>query len=304
MTGAGWTCPPAAARVYSATVSHLAEFLRTWDPAWQPIVLLAVAAAAYTGAVLHVRAAGRQWEAGRLVAFMSGLGVVGLVIVGPVGAFDDTFMWAHMVQHIALMMLAAPLLVLGAPVLLLLLACPSGLRRRYVVPVLRSRAVRWLTDPTVGWVLYVGTVVGVHFSPFYNYALTHPAVHDYLEHSLFLTVALVYYYPLVGANPVPHGPAPLAKIVSLFLQMGPMALTGFFIYSSRSVLYPAYLVADRPFGPDALGDQQLAGGIMWCAAMVIDVVWLSLAIRAWLRSEERRATRLDAALARERLGTP
>ncbi len=281
---------------------HLGEFLGTWDLAWQPVGLLVVTAAAYAWAVAHVRAAGRHWETGRLVAFVTGLALVAVVIVGPVGAFDDDFMWAHMVQHIVLMMVAAPLLVLGAPVLLLLVACPPGPRRRYVVPVLRSRVVRWLTLPTVGWVLYVGTVVGAHFSPFYNYALTHPLVHDYVEHSLFLTVALVYYYPLVGANPVPHGPAPLAKIVSLFLQMGPMALTGFFIYSARSVLYPAYLDAERPFGPDALGDQQLAGGIMWCSAMVIDVVWLSLAIRAWLRSEERRATRLDAAIARERLG--
>ncbi len=84
--------------------------------------------------------------------------------------------------------------------------------------------------------------------------------------------------------------------------MGPMALTGFFIYSARSVLYPAYLVADRPFGPAPLADQQLAGAMMWCGAMLIDVVWLSMAIRAWLRAEERKAERSDRQIAAERLG--
>ena len=294
---------PRSSRVYSALVSHLLELLTTWDLAWQPITLLGLGGTAYAYAVHRVRSAGRPWGSGRVVAFVSGLTLIGLVIVGPIGAVDDDFLWAHMIQHIVLMMVAAPLLVLGAPVLLLLQACPADTRRQYVVPVLRSRGVRWLTQPVVGWTLYVGIVIGAHFTPFYNYAVTHQPIHDYLEHTLFLTAALIYYYPLVGENPVPHGPSPLTKIVSLFLQMGPMALTGFFIYSARSVLYPAYLDAERPFWPDALGDQQLAGGIMWCSAMIIDVVWLSLAIRVWLRSEEKKARRLDAALARERLGT-
>ena len=284
-------------------MTHVSAFLGEWEVAPLPTGLLLLAASGYLWGVHRVRRlrAGR-WDTRRIVAFLTGLALIALVIIGPVGAFDDVFLWAHMAQHIVLMMVAAPLLVLGAPVLLLLQASTTAGRKRYVVPVLRSRVVRWLTRPWVGWALYVGTVVGAHFTPFYNYSVTHPPVHDYVEHGLFLTVALVYYYPLVGANPVPHSATPLVKIVSLFLQMGPMALTGFFIYSARSVLYPAYLVADRPFGPAPLADQQLAGAMMWCGAMLIDVVWLSMAIRAWLRAEERKAERSDRQIAAERLG--
>ena len=113
--------------------------------------------------------------------------------------------------------------------------------------MLRSRPVRLLTNPVLTWVLFAGALIGTHFTPFYNYALTHPVVHDYVEHPLYLGVALLYFYPLVGANPFPHGPPPLAKVVSLVLMMAPEALTGFFIYTARSVLYPAYAVS-RPFG--------------------------------------------------------
>ena len=282
---------------------HVSAFLGEWNTAPLPIGLLLLAAGSYLWGVRRVdRLRGRQWETHRTVSFFTGLALIAAVIIGPVGAFDDTFLWAHMAQHIVLMMVAAPLLVLGAPGLLLVQASTTAGRKRYIVPVIRSRVVRWLTRPSVGWALYVGTVIGAHFTPFYNYSVTHPAVHDYVEHGLFLTVALIYYYPLVGANPVPHSMTPLVKIVSLFLQMGPMALTGFFIYSARSVLYPAYLVADRPFGPGPLADQQIAGAMMWCGAMLIDVLWLSIAIRAWLRSEERKAERSDRQIAAEQLG--
>ncbi|MGV8964919.1 MAG: cytochrome c oxidase assembly protein [Cellulomonas sp.] len=283
-------------------MKYVSEFLAEWDLAPLPIILLLLAASGYLWGVDRLRRLGsRPWPAPRTTAYLFGLALIALVVIGPVGAFDDIFLWAHMAQHIVLMMVAAPLLVLGAPVSLILQACTPAARKRYVVPVIRSRAARWLTRPSVGWLLYVGTVLGAHFTPFYNYAVTHPLVHNYVEHALFLSVALVYYYPLLGANPVPHGPDPLVKIVSLFLQMAPMALTGFFIYSARSVLYPAYLVADRPFGPAALADQQVAGAMMWCAAMLIDVVWLTFAIRAWLRSEERKAERSDRQIAAERL---
>ncbi len=270
------------------------EVMDAWVFAPVPILLATVTLLAYGVGVRKVtasRAAG--WAGRRTAAYVAGVLSGLFAIVGPAGALDGTFFTAHMLQHLVLMLVAAPLVVIGAPVLLLLEASPPRLRRQCVVPLLRSRLARWLTRPAVGWALFAGTVLGTHFSPFYNYAIEHPLVHDYVEHPLYLTVAVIFYYPLLGSNPVPHGPAPLVRVLSLFLMAGPMTMAGFFIYTARSVLYPAYLSGARTFGPDPLADQQLAGALMWCLGMVVEVGWVALAVPVWLRAEERQAQRLD-----------
>ena len=144
-------------------------------------------------------------------------------------------------------------------------------------------------------------MIGTHFTPFYSYALAHEAFHSYVEHPLYLGAGLLYFYPLVGANPVPHGPSPLVKIVSLVLQMVPETMTGFFLYTAPRVLYPAYATVDRPFGPGPLADQQLGGALMWCSGMVVDAVWIAVAVQAWLRSEASAGRRSDRRLAAQRV---
>jgi len=231
---------------------------------------------------------------------VAALALAAVVVDGPFGVYDGVLFSAHMVQHIVLMMVVAPMLLLGAPVLLGLQVSSRAFRRRWLLPVLRSRAVRWLSNPVVTWLLFTATLLGTHFTPFYNYAVTHEAAHRYLEHPLYLTAGLLYFYPLVGANPVPHGPRPLAKVLSLVLMMAPETMTGFFIYTSPLLLYPAYAGIERPIITTALADQQLGGALMWSSGMVIDAVWIAVAVHAWLQSEARAGRRLDAQLAAER----
>ena len=279
-------------------------FLGTWQLAPVPTAAVLVSAVAYVSAARQVtrRRPARPWPRRRTASFLTGLTLFAFVVLGPVGAYDDAFFWAHMVQHLTIMMVVAPLLLLGAPVLLTLQTASRQTRRQVLVPVLRSRPIRWLTNPILTWMLFAGTLIGTHFTPFYNYAVTHPAVHAYVEHPLYLTVALLYYYPLIGANPNPHAPEPLAKVVSLSLMMAPEAMTGFFLYTARAVLYPAYIVSARPFGPGPLADQQLGGALMWCSGMLIDVVWVAVAIQAWLRAEARKGRRIDRQIAAELAG--
>ncbi len=272
------------------------RFLGGWEV--DPLltgVLVAVTVIYLTGVGAVSRGTpGKPWPRWRTWSFVSGVGLVAVVLLGPFGAYDDTFFWAHMVQHMALMMIAAPLLLLGAPVLLLLRACPPAARRRWIVPVLRSRAVHVLTQPVLTWVLFTGVLMGTHFSPFYNTATVHPLLHNYVEHPLYLSAGLLYFYPLLGGNPLPHRVAPLAKVVSLVLMMAPETMTGFFLYASTHPFYAAYVGVDRPFGPGPLEDQRLGGAIMWAGSMVIDAVWVALAVRGWLASEAVAARRIDA----------
>src|SRR6202035_95018 len=116
-----------------------------------PGFAIIVTAAAYVAAGVTVsrRNPGRPWPAGRTASFLGALLLAWIVILGPVGAWDDTFFWSHMLQHIALTMIIAPLLLIGRPVLLLLRVASPEARRRVLVPVLRSRTVRVLTDPVL-----------------------------------------------------------------------------------------------------------------------------------------------------------
>ena len=273
-----------------------ATFLTTWsfDPVLGTGLLAAAAGYLWGVGRARTRLPGQPWPRRYTASFLAGLALCWFVLLGPVGAYDDTFFWAHMVQHIALMMLIGPLLLLGAPVLLLLRASTPAVRRRWIVPVLHGRVVGVLTRPAVGWLLFAGVLVGTHFSPFYEFALDHPAVHHYVEHPLYLGAALVYYYPLLGAGPGPlRIPRGLAA-ASLFAMMFPETMTGFFIYSSSYLLYPSYGRTPRPFGPGPLVDQQFGGALMWGGSMVIDSVWVVFAVLAWLRSERRLAARIDA----------
>ena len=286
-------------------VAHTWEFVTTWT--FEPLLaaVLVLVATGYAMAARHVtHAHPRQpWPVRHSVFFGLGLLVVLVATLGPVGSYDDDFFWAHMAQHILLMMLAAPLLLLGEPVLLILRVSTKQFRRGVVVPVLHSRVVRFLTHPVVGWLVFAGVLYGAHFTGFFEYALEHPAVHDYLEHPLYLGAGLLYFYPLLGVSPGASAMAPFAKVVSLFLMMLPETMVGFAIYMAGGVLYPFYsAVDDRPWGPStALDDQRLGGAFMWSSAMVFDAIWISVAVWGWLRAEEHKATRVDAQIAAEQL---
>ena len=263
---------------------------------------------ATTAYLVAVRSVTRQhptqpWPVRHTAFFLSGIVLIVLVTLGPVGVYDDDFFWAHMTQHILLMMLAAPLLLLGEPVLLVLRLSTRSFRQSVVLPVLRSRIVRFLTHPVVSWTIFAAVLVGTHFTGFFEYALEHEGVHNYVEHPLYLGAGLLYFYPLLGTSPGGSAMAPFAKVVSLFLMMLPEVMVGFAIYTAGAVLYPHYSgVDDRPWGPStALADQRVGGALMWSSAMLFDVLWISVAVWEWMKSEEHKARRVDAAIATGRL---
>jgi cytochrome c oxidase assembly factor CtaG len=276
-------------------VLRTAAVLGAWTFAAVPATALLLAAGGYVYAAREVghRHPDQAWPGLRTASFVGGLGLVWVALMGPPGSLDDTFFWAHMVQHLILTMLAAPLILLGSPILLLLRASSRSFRHDVIVPVLRSRLMVALSHPVVGWLLFAGVLVGTHFSPFFDYALRHPVVHEFVEHPLFLGAALVFYYPLLPGNPSHRRVAPAWRAISLFLMMLPETMTGFFIYASDYVLYPFYATAPRPFGPAPVADQQLAGALMWSGSMLIDALWVSVAVLDWLHSEEERSRRID-----------
>jgi putative membrane protein len=285
-------------------VTHVGDLLTHWQLGPVPVLAVLASLVGYLVAarMVNLRHPTQPWPLRHTLAFAGGLLCVVWVTVGPVGSYDDTFFWAHMTQHIVLMMLAAPLLLLGEPVLLVLRVSSRSFRHRVIVPVLHSRIVRVLTNPVVTWVLFASVLVLTHFTGFYEYALEHDAVHNYVEHPIYLIAGLLYYYPLLGSSPGGAALSPFAKVISQFLMMLPETITGFALYMTSAVMYPYYETVTRPWGPgSALADQRLGGSLMWASGMVFDVLWISVAAWQWFKAEENKGRRVDAALAAGRL---
>jgi putative copper resistance protein D len=272
----------------------LGRFLGMWS--LDPFVAgnLVVAAAWYLWAARRVgaRSPRARWPLRHSACYLAGLAVLALAYLGPLAAWSHTFFWVHMSQHLLVMMAAAPLLVLGSPVTLAFRASGGGTRRRLVVPILRSRTVRVLTNPILTWALFALVLLGTHFSPFYEWALGSHDAGAFVEQPLYLVAAFLYYFPLIGSNLQPLRPPHSQRLLSLALMMIPEAIVGAVLYFATAILYPTFDTV-RPFGLAAHADQQLSGALMWALVMVFDSFWMMYAAAEWLTAEERRGRRID-----------
>jgi putative copper resistance protein D len=178
------------------------------------------------------------------------------------------------------------------------MASPEA-RRKWILPVLDSRVVRFISHPLVAWGLFAGVMWFAHFSPLFDAALDDPGLHR-LEHALFLGTALLFWWPVIGADPSPHRLGFGARVLYLALGMPLSSLLGLVIFSARTPLYEHYATLARDWGPTTLEDQALAGGIMWAGGDAAFVLALVLTVAAWLRHEEQENKREDARLARAR----
>jgi cytochrome c oxidase assembly factor CtaG len=213
--------------------------------------------------------------------------------------YDTTLFSVHMVQHLLLTLVAPPLLLYAGPITLLLRVSSAETRRRWVLPLLHARVVRVLAFPVVSWVLFAGVMWGTHFSPLFDLSLENDLVHR-LEHALFLTSALLFWWPVVGPDPAPWRMAPAVRVMYAGLQMPQSTFLAVAIYIATTPLYPHYVTNIRSWGPTPLEDQQIAGGIMWIGGDFAFLIAVILLVVAWMRDEERRTVGEDRRLEAER----
>ncbi len=168
-------------------------------------------------------------------------------LISGIESYDTSLFSIHMVQHVLLMLVAAPLIALAAPVTLALRVSSPGTRRRWLLPLLHSRVVRFLAHPVVAWVMFAAMMWAAHFSPLFNASLEDPFVHD-LEHLLFLSGALLFWWPAVALDPAPWRMSHPARIGYLFTQMTQNTFLAVVILNATTVLYPHYATLVRPWG--------------------------------------------------------
>ena len=248
----------------------------SWSvPLWATILLLLTAVVYWRGwrvARLTRPSELPPWRAG---CFFAGLATIWLAIASPLDVLGNWLLLAHMVQHLALMSVAPPLLLLGAPTVPLLRGVPRSWMRDGLGPLFTSRALhavgRFLTHPATGWIAMNVAYLGWHVPAAYELALRLPAWHE-VEHACFLFTSLLFWWTVLQPWPSRARWSRWAAIPYLVTaDLANTVLSAFLVFSSR-VLYPTYATAPRIFGLSAMQDQAAAGAFMWVVGSAIYLI--------------------------------
>jgi putative copper resistance protein D len=182
-----------------------------------------------------------------------------------------------MVQHLLLIMVVPPLLVLGRPVTLLLHAAGNPVHTWFKRAV-RSRVVTTLTWPPAATTLYCTVVVGTHLTPLMNLVLENEAVHD-AEHALYLVTGYLFFLPVLGSEPIRWRVSMAGRYLMLLVTMPVDTATGVLLMIAPHEMFPAYARTGRTWGPSLLADLHAGGTIMWAGSdLIMTVLAVAVAI--------------------------
>jgi putative copper resistance protein D len=255
-----------------------------------PIALMALTAVLYWRGLRRL-SHGPAWPRGRVWAFAGGVAGTAVALVSPVDTYSSVSFSDHMVQHVLLMFVAAPLFALSAPVTLALRAASPRTRKRVLLPILHSPPVAVLTNPLVAAVLFVGVQFVTHLTGFYEAALRSAAVHD-LEHVLYLGIALMFWWPVAGLDPAPRKLSHPARLLYLVATMPAEAFLSLALLNAKP--YPHYVSLPPPWGgAAAVADQSSAAAIMWIVGDLTTLIAALLVAGAWLRHDQVRQRRIE-----------
>lgn len=232
-----------------------------------------------------------RWQ---VASFAGGLLALFVALVSPLHPVSSELLWVHMVQHVLLVLVAAPLIVLGAPLVPMTLALPPSWRRK----IRRWGRIGWvrrtgrlLTRPPVAWVLSVGALWAWHAPLLYDAAVRNEGMHA-LEHLSFLATAILFWWVALrpGARHRLPGGFEVLYVFTAGIQSGAL---GALLTFAGSPLYPAYARTVAGWGLTPLQDQQLAGLIMWIPAGLVYVVAAGALFVRWLLAVEHEARRAE-----------
>jgi putative membrane protein len=255
------------------------------------------AGALYLWGVRRLRRRGDRWAPARTTVFFVGLAAVASVTVSGLEAYDTTLLSVHMVQHMVLSMLAPIFLALGAPVTLALRTLPAG-PRHTLLALLHSRFGKVATFPVVSFGLFVATPFALYFSNLYRVQLEYPVVHD-LIHAHLIAVGCLFFWPLIGLDPVPGRVGYPLRALMMFLSTPFHTVLGLTVMQSSTLLGGDWYPSLHLSWADPFDDQKVAGGILWAGGEFVAVTMLAALVWQWMRESEREAVRIDRALDRE-----
>jgi putative membrane protein len=274
-----------------------------WSPRLLVLAVLLGVAGFYGAGLVRLRASGggrSALPARRAAGFAGGMLVLAASLLSPIDHLAEELSWVHVVQHMLLMNVAAPLLVVGMPFVVGLWALPRHGRR--AAGHWKRAAESWnprrylLWQPLVTWALFALTLWVWHLPRLYEAALDHRLLHD-VQHVSFLAAACLFWRVLLD----PVSRLRLSRgvgVVYLFATSLHASLLGLFMALAPRVWYSTYAAAAPGALLTPIEDQQLAGLIMWMPACMIYAVVAALLFGWWLRDDAAAAARVEPTVAR------
>jgi putative membrane protein len=230
----------------------------------------------------------------RTASFVAGLATIVVALNSPLDRYADQLFWAHMLQHVLLLTVAPPLILLGRPWPRMWRALPLDWRTTTGRALARARwtaPLRALAQPIPAWLLFNLTIVGWHIPGAYDATLRYGLIHD-LEHAMFFFTGLLFWARVVDPGPLRPRlawPQRIAYVIGTMIVGWVIAITLVLVPHPIYGFYAA--LAHRPGGISELTDQQIAAGIMWVPGSVTYTVAMMTGVYRWLDPEPERKVR-------------
>ncbi|MFD3003833.1 cytochrome c oxidase assembly protein [Pontibacter toksunensis] len=251
-----------------------------------PFLLLAAALTIYLFAVARQRHHENRWSRWRTISFIVGLSLLAVAMTPSLMQYAHYDLRGHMIQHLLIGMLAPLGLVLAAPLTLLLRTLPVQ-GARTVTAVLRSKPFHWLSHPGTALVLNIGGMYLLYLTPLYNLTLTSSFVH-YLVHLHFLLAGYLFTWSIVGPDPAPHRPGMRTRLVVLFMSIAAHAFLSKFMYAYS---WPRHT-------PHDLEQIREAAQLMYYGGDFAELLLVVVLFANWYRTGNRRTYTLQSQVQR------
>ena len=259
-----------------------------WAASPAVLAFVGLLAALYLIGVVRVGRAhpARPWPLWRTGAFLAGLAVATVVTQGSVGVYGEVLFWVHMIQHLALIMVAPVLLVVGRPFILLMHSVGNPVHTA-VKRFLRSWPVSVITHPVTGILLYTATIIATHLTGFMGVIMAHPAARDG-EQVLYLFVGYVLFLPLFGSEPIRWRLSAPIRFAILALTMPVDTFTGVVLMMSTGQTYGMSGMGRPAWAISQMTDMQYGGAVMWIGGDGIMAALCMLAYLSWAFGRNQR----------------
>lgn len=280
----------------SETARSFGDLISRWDLADPFSILVLIAGSVYLLGLMRLASRSHisPLDSKRVYAGVAGFVALYVALAGPFDAFAQEAFWLHMIQHLVISLIAAPLLLLASPMPAYLWAMPETVRLgagellREDAPIKRS--LKWLIDPRITVPLFVGTLYAWHAPALFSAGLNNDYAH-YLQHFTFFITAALFWWPIIGPAPVRSKLSYPQRLVYLLVVVTPTAVLASIITMSRSVIYDEYLASPMHWNMTALEDQTMAGLILWIPGNALYLAGLTAIFFTWASKESNDAVK-------------